>query len=518
MSSPAATESAVPDVPYRGMITLVIMAATVMQVLDSTIANIALPHMQGALGAAQDTITWVLTSYIVASAVVVPMTGWLTNRLGRKGLMLISVGGFTIASMLCGIASGLGEMVLYRILQGICGACIVPLGQTIMLDINPPDRQGRAMALWGAGVMVGPIMGPTLGGWITEAYNWRWVFYINLPIGILTFLGVLTFMPNSRGERSSLNFPGFAMLAIAVGAFQLMLDRGEHLDWFASTEVLIEAAVAAGCFWMFVNHVLFAKSPFLSPEIFRDRNYSVSLLFTFVSGVMMLAAAVLLPPLLQSLMGYPTMTAGLVMAPRGIGTMLIMLLLGRILDRVDVRWGVLGSALLISWSLYDMTKFSLGMDEWPVVFSGFIQGLGIGMLFLCMTKLAFATLPAQYRAEATGLYSLVRNLGTSVGVTLVSTMLAQNIQRNHAMLGEHISPFAYNFDPSWAQFLSVSGGASVIAMVNAEITRQATLIAILDDFKLLMYVTLATIPFILFLRRPPRVAAGQKAEDHVALD
>lgn len=505
--------------PYRGMITLIIMAATVMQVLDTTIANIALPHMQGALGAAQDTISWVLTSYIVASAVMVPMSGWLANRLGRKTLLLISVGGFTIASMLCGIATSLGEMVFYRILQGICGAFIVPLGQTIMLDINPPERHGRAMAMWGAGVMVGPIMGPTLGGWITEAYDWRWVFFINLPIGVLTFLGILTFMPNSRGQRSSFNLPGFMMLAIAVGAFQLMLDRGEQKDWFESTEILIEAGIAIACLWMFVNHVLFARNPFLSPGVFRDRNFSVSLIFTFISGIMMLSATVLLPPLLQNLMGYPTITAGIVMAPRGIGTMLVMLALGRYLDRMDARWGVLISVLLIAWSLHEMTKFTIEMDEWPLVYSSFVQGIGIGMLFSCMTTLAFATLKPQYRGEATGLYSLVRNLGTSVGVSVVSTLLAQNTQINHAVLAEHITPYVTSLDFSWAQALMAAGAGSVAAMANAEITRQAMMLAILDDFKLLMYTALATLPFILLLRRPaPRKPQGGDDAPHVAME
>ncbi|AWK85255.1 DHA2 family efflux MFS transporter permease subunit [Azospirillum thermophilum] len=495
------------ETPRRGMVTVSIMLATIMQVLDTTIANVALPNMQGSLGAAQDTITWVLTSYIVAAAIATPATGWLADRFGRKRLFLISVAGFTGASVLCGMAGSLTEMVGFRLVQGIFGAALVPLSQSVLLDINPKERHGQAMALWGAGIMVGPIAGPTLGGWLTDSFSWRWVFYINLPVGILAFVGMLLFLHETKGRTRRFDLFGFATLGLGVGAFQMLLDRGEQLDWFGSTEIWIETALAACAFWVFAVHTATAhgatgKEPFVEPALLKDRNFVTGLILIFVIGIILLATMALLPPMLQTLLGYPTVTTGLVLAPRGVGTMISMLVVGRLVRKVDARLLILMGILLTSWSLWSMTGFTIMMDRTPIIISGVVQGLGLGLVFVPLSTIAFATLAPHLRTDAASLFSLVRNLGSSVGISVVMTLLSQNTQVNHAVLSEHLTPF----NPNMAGVST--GGAEALASLNAEVTRQAAMIAYLDDFKLMMYVALLVIPMLLLLRRP-RGAARQ---------
>ncbi len=338
-------------VEYRGPLTVAIMLATIMQVIDTTIANVALPHMQASLNATQDTITWVLTSYIVAAAIMTPVTGWLSSNLGRKRFFVFTVIGFTAMSLLCGVATNLPEMVTFRLLQGICGAALAPLSQAILLDINPRERHGQAMAIWGAGIMVGPILGPTLGGWLTEVFNWRYVFFVNLPVGILALAGILIFLPHESPKPRRFDLFGFAMLSGAIGALQLLLDRGQDQDWFASPEIWLELAVTISCLWVFVIHSLSREHPFLDLAIFRDRNFSMGLVFIFVIGIILLSGLALMPPMLQNLMGYPVITTGMVMAPRGVGTMITMLIVGRLVRTVDARLLVIAGLALTAYSL-----------------------------------------------------------------------------------------------------------------------------------------------------------------------
>jgi DHA2 family multidrug resistance protein len=471
-----------------------------MQVLDTTIANVALPHMQGSLNAAQDQITWVLTSYIVAAAIMTPVTGWLSDRLGRKNLFLFSVAGFTLASLACGIATSLPEMVAYRLFQGLCGAALVPLSQAVLLDINPRERHGQAMAMWGAGIMVAPIIGPTLGGYLTESFNWRWVFFVNLPVGMLAFAGILFFLPSGETRRRRFDVFGFAMLSLAIGALQMMLDRGEQLDWFSSLEVWIELALTVCGVWIFVVHSVTDDHPFIDIAIFRDRNFSMGLIFIFIIGIVLLSSLALLPPMLQNLMGYPVITTGLVMAPRGVGTMISMLLVGRLVRFIDARILVFIGLVLTSASLYMMTNFSTTMTEWPVITSGVVQGLGLGLVFVPLTTLAFATLPQQFRGDGTSLFSLVRNVGSSIGISIVSTLLAQMTQVNHQVIGSHLTPYNQNVVNQAPGLLTHD--PMTLYMINSEVTRQASMIGYIDDFKLMMFITLAAMPIILFLRRP----------------
>jgi len=489
----------------RGAVTVFIMMATAMQALDTTIANVALPDMQSSLGAAQDTIMWVLTSYIVAAAIMTPVTGWLSDRLGRKKLFLGSVVGFTISSALCGLATGLDEMVLFRLFQGVFGAALVPLSQAVLLDINPKERHGQAMAMWGAGIMVAPIIGPTLGGWLTDNFNWRWVFYINVPVGIIAFVGMWAFLPNTPLRRRRFDIVGFALLSMAVGAFQLLLDRGQEQDWFGSMEIWMESGVALAGLWMFLIHTFTKEDPFVNPQMFKDRNLVVGLVFIFCVGIVLLATLALLPPMMQSLYEYPIMTTGLVLAPRGMGTMAAMLMVGRLVQRVDARLLILGGLGLTALSLWDMAGFSPQMGSWEFVASGVVQGLGLGFIFVPLSTVTFTTIEPQFRTEATSLYSLMRNLGSSLGVSIMATLLAQNTQINHVQLAAKMTPFNPMLAQAGIDPATAAGALQLDAMVN----QQAAMIAYLNDFKLMMWMTLAVAPLLLLMARPKKAKAAE---------
>ncbi|WP_148714205.1 DHA2 family efflux MFS transporter permease subunit [Chitinolyticbacter meiyuanensis] len=503
-----------PTVAHKGMITLSIMLATIMQALDTTIANVALPHMQGALQASQDQITWVLTSYIVAAAIATPLTGWLCGRFGRKQVFLAAVVGFTVASALCGLAESLTQIVLARLLQGVFGAALVPLSQAVLLDINPREKVGQAMALWGAGIMVGPIMGPMLGGWLTEYYNWRWVFYINLPVGLFAFYGIWRYLPDSRPARTRLDLFGFATLSLSVGFLQLFLDRGEQLDWFASTEIRIEAVGALVCFAYFVVHTWTAGAQsFFNRALLRDRNFVTGLVFAFIVGVILYATMALLPSLLQGLLGYPVIDTGLITAPSGVGTMIAMVLVGRLIHRFDIRAIMALGFALTAFSLWQMSTMTLEMGESLIVWSGFIRGLGIGFVFVPLSTATFATLPAQLRNEGTPIYSLLRNLGSSVGISIVQALLIQGTGRAHAHLAEQVNPA----NPAVQQLPALLDPHTPlgVALLNGEVDRQAAMIGYLDDFHLMMWVTLAAMPLLLLIRTPGRQPAQAK-DDAVA--
>ncbi|WP_417435039.1 DHA2 family efflux MFS transporter permease subunit [Hoeflea sp.] len=500
------------NVPHRGLITISIMLATIMQVLDTTIANVALPSMTGDLEASQDTITWVLTSYIVAAAIMTPVTGWLADRFGRRQLFLTTIVGFTATSMACGMAPSLETMVLFRILQGLFGAAIVPLSQTFLLDINPKERHGQAMAIWGAGIMVGPIIGPTLGGWLTETLNWRWVFFINLPVGIVAFMGSAAYLPDIAKRVRRFDFFGFAMLSLGVGALQLMLDRGGEVDWFSAWEIWIELGLSITGIWIFVVHLATANDPFVDPKIFADRNFVTGLILIFIVGIVLLASLALLPPMLSRVFGYSTITTGLVMAPRGVGTMISMILVGRLVRIVDPRYLVITGLLLTAASLYLMTGFSPQMDSWPVISTGIIQGLGLGLVFVPLSAIAFATLEVRYRTDAASLFSLVRNLGSSIGISVVTLYLTRSVQINHSELGAFINPF----NPVLRDLLPGStSNPAVLQTLDALVNQQSLMISYNNDFKLMMMVTLVAIPLALLLRAPKAAPAAAVAAAHM---
>ena len=494
----------------RGAITVCVMLATIMQAIDTTIANVALPYMQGSLSASYDQINWVLTSYIVAAAIMTPPTGWLAGRFGRKRLFLTTVAGFTVASILCGAALTLNQIVVFRLLQGVCGASLVPLSQAVLLDIYPREKQGSAMALWGVGVMVGPILGPTLGGWLTENYSWRWVFYVNLPFGILTFIGLMTFLQETpRRQGAGLDWFGFGTLSLAIGALQLMLDRGEQLGWFGSAEIIAEALVAGTAFYLFLVQMFTAEHPFVSPRLFRDRNFSTGLVFIFAIGIVLLATLALLTPYLQNLMGYPVLTAGIVLAPRGVGTMVAMFLVGRVINRIDVRVLITVGLLLTALSLFEMMRFTPDVSEWDIIRSGLTQGAGLGLIFVPLSTITFATLPAESRTEGTGLFSLMRNIGSSIGISVMISLLSSNTQINHSTIAQHVTPFnAQLYLPMVQRYWDPLTHAGAVSL-DAEIVRQAQIIAYSNDFYIMMVISLIVLPMVLFLKKPvTRRAAG----------
>jgi MFS transporter, DHA2 family, multidrug resistance protein len=494
----------------RTAITVCVILATLMQALDTTIANVALPYMQGSVSATQDQITWVLTSYIVAAAIMTPPTGYLAARFGLKRLFLVSMAGFTVASMLCGLAESLTQIVLFRALQGAFGAALVPLSQSVLFSIYPKERQGFAMALFGVGVMVGPVLGPVLGGWLTENYSWRWVFYINLPIGIAGLIGMSTFLPSQDprpGEK--LDWFGFGMLSLGIGALQVMLDRGELKDWFGSGEIIIETIVAASAFYLFLVHTFTAERPFVRPAMFRDRNFAAGILFVFILGLTYYASMALQPPYLQELMNYPVLTAGLVMGPRGIGTMASMIIVGRLVSRVDTRI-LLGIGLAITgWSFYLMTGWTPNVSQATIIAVGLIQGAGLGFLFVPLSAVTLSTLPAESRTEGAGIYSLSRNIGSSVGISVVNALLTRNTQVNHADIAQHVTAVNRALQNpaiahAWTPFTAAGRAA-----LDAVITTQAQIIAYIDDYKLLMIATLAVIPLLLVFKKSARGAGSE---------
>jgi len=491
----------------RPMITLSIMLATIMQTLDSTIANVALPHMQGTLSASQDQIAWVLTAYIVASAIATPLTGWLCDRFGQKYIFLASISGFTVASALCGMSNSLAEIVLARLLQGVFGAALVPLAQVVLMEINPREKQGSAMAVWGMGVMVGPILGPTLGGWLTDSYNWRWVFFINVPIGILAFYGMWRYIRPDPGRNSArFDIFGFATLSLGLGALQLLLDRGQQNDWFSSTETWIEAVVALIAATYFVAHTVMtpAKQSFLDYRLLKNQNYVTGLLFIFIVGLVLYATRALTPTMLENLLGYPVATTGLVTAPAGIGTMLAMLIAGRIIGKVDLRLTLLVGFLVTAFALWQMTGYSLELSESDIVWPGVIQGFGTGLVFVPLSAATFATLSPEMRAQGTSLYSLIRNIGSSIGISLVQTLLTRNTVIAHASLAERVtrgSSAWHNPAVAGAFNVRIPAGA---ALLDGAVTQQAAMIAYIDDFWFMLFLTLLVTPLLLLIRPPRR--------------
>jgi DHA2 family multidrug resistance protein len=514
----ATTASAGGVVPNRSLITVCAMAATLMQALDGTIANVALPYMQGGLSATADQVTWVLTSYIVAAAILTSPVGALAARYGRRRIFLISVGGFTAASVLCGAAQSLEQMVLFRLLQGAFGAALVPLSQSTMLDIYPPAQRGSAMAVWGMGVMLGPILGPTLGGYLTETYDWRWVFYVNLPVGLFAFAGLWVFLEDDKPKHGrSFDWFGFTALSIGIGALQLMLDRGQREDWFTSTEIIIEAGVAILGLWLFLVHLLTAEHPFIPPRIFKDRNFLSGFFMMFVVGVILFSTSALLAPYLQTLGGYPVFDAGLVMAPRGAGTMAAMLVAGRLASRLDPRQLMLFGIAVIAWSLWDMTGWTPDLNEHHLMFTTAMQGFGLGFIFIPLQVIAFATLPPELRTDGTGLTSLVRNIGSAIGISATVAVLEHDTQVLHAEISSLVSPLNRMMQISGVSRLWDPTTPAGAALLNNEVTRQAQIMAYANDFHLLMLLCIPTALLVLMMRRPPSDRPAP-AEAHAAMD
>lgn len=494
------TVQPLPPGPRRTMVTVCAMAATIMQALDTTVANVALPYMQGSLSASLDQINWVLTSYIVAAAIMTAPVGWLASRFGRKKLFIICATGFTVASVMCGLSQDIGQMVLSRLLQGVFGAALVPLSQAVMLDSYALHERARAMSIWGMGVMLGPIMGPTLGAWLTETYSWHWVFFINLPFGIVTVIGLLIFMDETDANATmKFDWFGFIALAVGIGAFQMMLDRGEQLGWFESPEIVFWAIAGTIGFYYFLAHSLTTSEPFVRFEVFKDRNFLSGCLFMIVMGAVLFGTLALVSPFLQQVMGYPIMDAGLLMATRGVGTLVAMMSVGRVLRYFEARTLILTGLAMMGVSLWGTSYFTNDTSAWTIVTYNVLQGFSFGLVFVPLNTVAFMTLPQHLRTDGASTLTLVRNIASSIGISVLIAELTRNTTSTHAVLTESVNPFRIALQmPSVTSVLDLATDAGR-AMADQIVNLQAQIIAYSDNFRVLMVLTLASLPLVLLI-------------------
>jgi len=494
------------DVANRVPITACLMLATVMTTLDSTIANVALPHMQGSFSATQDQMAWVLTSYIVAAAVMTPLTGWAAGRIGRRQMFLIAIAGFTVASMLCGSATSLAEMVIYRVLQGFCGACMIPLSQSVMLDLFPPHQVGQMMSIWGAGTLLGPVFGPLIGGWLTQDFSWRWVFYINVPLGLATMAGAWVFMsPDRSAQTRRLDFIGYLSLVAFITGLQLVLDRGPTQDWFSSPEIWTEAIVSGIGLYIFLVQTLTAEKPFFDRALFTNTNFLLAMVFSAVISVLLFSTMALQPPMMQGLMNYPVLTTGIIMMPRGVGSLLSMLIAGQLVGRVDLRL-ITGFGLVLSTAaMLQMSQFDLSMTDLPFITSGMLQGFSTGFMFVPMTTVAFGTLDPRLRPDGTSAFAMMRSLTQSVGISIMVALFTVQTAVAHGDLSGAVQPSNPVFDAGMAG--PATPGA--LEALNAEITRQASMIGYIDVYHLMFVSGLIVMPLALLLRIPKQATPAK---------
>jgi DHA2 family multidrug resistance protein len=493
------------------------MAGVLMQALDTTIANVALPYMQGSMSASREQITWVLTSYIVAAAVCTAPVGWLAARFGKKHFLILSLVGFTITSVMCGFAQTLDQMVVFRLLQGAFGAALSPLSQSVMLDLYPLEKRGQVMAIFGMGIMLGPILGPTLGGYLTDAYDWRWVFFVNVPFGIAASVGLwLFFKDNTRNRELQFDWLGFAILGMGVGALQLMLDRGTTKDWFSSDEIMIYAVLAGLGFYLFIVHMLTSKNTFIPRQVFFDRNLVSGLFLMFEVAAVLLASTALMPPYLQTLGGRTVTETGLLLGPRGLGTMVAMMIVGRVANKVDSRLLMSGGTAILAWSLWQMSRWTPDVATSQLLTTTIVQGFGMGMVFVPLQLVAFATLPARLRTDGTALMNLIRNVGSAIGVSIITTIVSNSAQILHAQNAAHASPFnrALGINgPSLYYDVQLPTG---LQMFDGLIQARSAVDAYSNAFLFMFYATLPAFIIIWMLRRPNLTGEVPKAVEVAA--
>ena len=514
----APSPSAVPGM-RRNMVTICAMTATIMQALDTTIANVALPYMQGSLSASQDQINWVLTSYIVAAAIMSAPVGWIANRYGRKRIFIICSAGFTIASVLCGLAQDINQMVLFRLLQGVFGAALVPLSQAVMLDSYALHERAKAMSIWGMGVMMGPIMGPSLGAWLTETYSWHWVFFVNLPFGFFTVLGLIIFMDETKQDLNlRFDWFGFGALAVAIGALQLALDRGEQLGWLESNEIMIEFIVSAIGFYYFFAHSLTTSRPFIQFALFKDKNFLGGCVFMTVMGLVLYSTMALSSPYLQNVVGYPIITAGLLLASRGFGTFVAMMLVGRLMRYIEARTLIISGLGLTAASLFQMTGWTDMTQANEIIIVSVVQGFGFGLVFVPLSTVAFLTLPGQLRTDGTSMLTLLRNVASSVGISIVIAQLTEAGRRIYAKLSEQINPFNHALQmPDVSGMINLNTDAGR-AMADRMVAAQSQIIAFSHDYQLVMIFILVSIPLALMIGSTKAALRAQSAPpDHAAV-
>lgn len=486
-----------------------VILATVLYSIDWTIAAVALPHMRGTFSATQDQISWVITSYIVASAVMMPTAGYLSGRFGRKRLFVAAVAGFVGASVLCGAADSLAAEVFARVLQGMSGAFLVPLSQAIILDTYPPEKHTTMMGYWGVGSVFGPVVGPTLGGYLTEYIDWRWIFYINVPIGLLALAGVLAFLPETRREPGKrLDAFGFVTLALGIGALQMMLDRGERHDWFGSAEIALEAALAVLGLYLFAVHSLTTRNPFLDPRLLAVRGFALGVAFVFLYGVITVPPMVLMPPFMQDLRGMPVETIGLLQSPRGVGLVVSMFAGGALTNVLGARALIGFGFACLAVAALEMSTWNLDVGTWPIVWTGFLQGVGAGVIWVPLQSVAFPSLAPAQRTEAAAVLNLVRSVGSSIGVSVALTLLTRTAIGARSMLVEHVTPYHEVFRHADVARTWDLGSVAGLAQIQRQIELQASMIGYAADFRLLAFCALAALPLLLLIRRPQSFPPG----------
>ena len=489
-----------PTPARKALITASVMGTTHIVTIDMTITIVAVPHMQAGLAASPDSIVWVLTSYLIASAIMMPLASWLASRFGRKRVMALSVIGFTLASAACGIARGLEFMVLMRMVQGVCGAGLIPLGQATLLDINPPEKQPMAMAYAGLGAMLGPLIGPTLGGWLTQNYSWRWVFLINVPIGIVATIAVVMSHYEIKDKRiGKFDWTGFGALTLFIGAFQMMMDRGEQKDWFDSAEVMVELALTALGLYLTLVHMLTRRNTFVRAAMFKDRNFTLGCIVGAVIGVIVFASSPILTNMSQGLLGYTPFKFGLVNLPRAFGTIAGLLVVTRLITRIDARLLLLCGLGFSIASLYLFSRLSLATDEGPIMLAGSIQGFSGGMLLSPLSALAFSTLEPQFRNEAAAIFSLTRNVGNALGISVIQMVSQRATAQVTARLGEGLRP-----DNPMLQMARPDldfDSTAALARLSGEVRRQAMMVSTVDTFWMGCLLAVATIPVVLMMRK-----------------
>src|SRR6478609_6907819 len=495
------------------LIAISVMLATFMEVLDTTVVNVSLPHIAGSLSVSIDEATWALTSYLVANAIILPMTGWLASMFGRKNLLMISVVGFTAASFLCGLAPTLGSLIFFRIVQGATGGALQPLSQAVLLESFPPEDRGKAMGFWGLGVVVAPILGPVLGGWLTDSYSWRWVFYINIPVGIAALVMTKLYIfdpPYLSREKRAIDYWGIGMLAVGIGTLQFVLDKGQEADWFSSNLIAGLAIVSAVTLTALIAHLLTTDDPVVDLRVFKERSYAVGVFLMTVVGFVLYGSMVLLPIMLQTLLGYPPLQAGIAMAPRGVGSFFMMPLTGLMTGRFDAR-KLLSSGLFIGGiTLLWLSLLNLQAGYWDIFWPQLLQGGGMALLFVPLTTVAMDPIPRERMGYATSLFNLMRNIGGSVGIAMTGTMLARNSQTTTSTLGAHVTPYDAASQQLFAQLRGafMAAGADVTtatdrayAALFGMVQRQASMVSFVGIFQLLGFLFLGMIPLVLLMHR-----------------
>ncbi len=498
-------------VKNKGWITFFVMAATIMEVIDSTIANVALPHMQGALNASASQVTWILTSYIVAAAVAIPVTGYLVGVYGVRKVLLTSVAGFTIFSMLCGASTTLGQMVLFRLLQGVFGAALIPLSQAILMQINPPEKHGQAMAIWGMGIMVAPILGPIVGGYFTENFNWRWIFFINVPVGIIAYIGLFVVLDKSEKTHTSFDKLGFFLVSIFIASLQIMLERGEQVDWFSSIEIVLYAVTCIVSAFLFgVFGTMVRKHPFIPLEIFVDRNFLFSTVIMFFTGALLFASIVCMPIFLQSVIGYDVLSSGILVAPRGIGTLLSMFIVGQIVSKIDPRLIAGFGLIMTTVGVYFMSHFDKDVSSFTIIWTGVVHGFGFGFIFVPLSITAFKTLKPALIPQAAAIFSLLRNIGGSIGIALIAYFISHSMKLNHAIMSEFTNRSSKQV-VSYMQKAGVQSEVVKIAILEGQINQQSAIISYVSSFRIIMIVNIIAIPLV-FLIKKANLKPGEKID------